>query len=267
MSADVHPRIRARRRQVREDGAHRRLRWVLAVMLAVGLAGLGYWLLQSPLLAVDRILVHGDVERSVVTARAAGAGLEVGAPIAFVRQGAVAEAIAADPLVADVRVEVRYPHEVAILVAGHRPLAWVDTGEGWLHVTAEGHVVAATAEPAAGPVLVAPGAAASPGEALGDPAALAGLRFVAGLPEGVAAVTRVSVLDGVLAATVADHAVTLGAPLRMADKAAAVAALTPVLDVPSAIDVSAPDRPAAAPLAADPPPPADDTEASVEGEG
>lgn len=260
MNVGVHPRIEARRREVREHGAHRRLRVVLALMLLVGLGGLGFWLLHSPLLAVDRIVVDGDVDEAVVLARAAEAGLEAGEPIAFVRRGAVAAAVTADPRVAEVRVDVHYPDEVAILVAAHRPLAWVDTGQGWLSVTAGGHVVATAPEAGAGPVVAAAVDGAAAGDRLTDRELLGGLEFVAGLPEHVAAATRVDAGDGGLVAEVAGHQVALGAPVRMADKAAAVAALVATLDAPGAIDVSTPDRPAVAPLTAQ-------AEASLEAEG
>lgn len=267
MSVDVHPRIQERRRQVHEEGAHRRLRWVLALMLLVALAGLGYWLLHSPLLAVERIVVDGDVDREVVLARAADAGLEVGDPIAFVHRGAVAEAVAADPRVAEARVDVRYPGEVTILVVGQRPVAWVDTGEGWLWVTAGGDVVAAAPEPGPGPVVAGAGGGAGPGDTLSDAGVLAGLEFAASLPPELAPAVTIDARDGVLAARVGDHQVALGAPFRMADKAAAVGALVAALDVPSSIDVTTPDRPAATELGPAPPPEDDQSDASVEGEG
>ncbi len=53
----------------------------------------------------------------------------------------------------------------------------------------------------------------------------------------------------------------------MADKAAAVGALITSLDVPSAIDVTTPDRPAVSPQGAAEAPPDADPEASLEGEG
>lgn len=267
MSVDVHPRIEARRRQVHEEGAHRRLRGVLALMLLLALGGLGYWAIHSPLLAVDRIAVEGDVDAAVVLARAADGGLEVGDPIAFVRRGAVAASVEADPAVAEVRVEVHYPDEVTILVAGHRPVAWVDSGSGWLWVTRGGHVVAEAPEAGAGPVVAGVVAGAGAGDAITDAAVIAGLELATGLPPDLAAATRVDARGDTLVAHVGDHEVTLGGPVRMADKAAAVAALAAALEAPSAIDVTTPDRPAVAPLGAAPPPSDDRSEGSLEGEG
>lgn len=249
MNVGVHPRIEARRREVREHGAHRRLRVVLALMLLVGLGGLGFWLLHSPLLAVDRIVVGGDLAEAEVTALAATGGLEIGDPIAFVERGAVTDALLADPRVAAARVVVRYPHEVAIDVVAHRPVAWVAAGSAWLHVTASGHVVASAGEPGPGPRVGVSGLDAEPGATLvGD--AAAAVEFVAALPPDLGADARVEAGERGLVAVVAGHDVVLGAPVRIADKAAAVTALTKVVEDGAALDVSAPDRPAVRPPAA-----------------
>ncbi len=265
MSIEVHPRIEARRREVHEHGTHRRLRWVLALMLLLGLAALGYWLVQSPLLAVDRIVVTGDLDQATVVGVAADAGVKVGDPIAFVRGGRLRAALVADPRIADARVSVHYPHEVAIVVLAHRPVAWVESLGGWLHVTAEGHVTAIAGEPGAGPRVAVGPARASAGQLVRDGDALAAVAFVARLPADLAATATVGVADRGLVAVVAGHDVVLGAPVRMADKAAAVVALAGVVEPGAALDVSAPDRPAVLPPSGSEPPADEPAEAPVEG--
>ncbi len=261
MSTGAHPRIEARRRGVAEQSARRRLRWVLAALFAAFVGAMGHWVVQSPLLALDRFDVRGDLAADEVAAVAAAAGVEVGDPIIFVRPGRLRDHLLADPRVADARVTVRYPHEVAIDVLAHRPVAWLRAAPAsWLHVTPDGHVVAVATSPGAGPTVEAPTADLAAGDRLSDPEALAALAFVAALPDDVAGATTVTAADGVLAATVAGHDVVLGAPTRMVDKAAVVAALLADATAGTALDVTAPDRPAMTATS-------DESELEVEAEG
>ncbi len=260
----IDPRIAERRRQVKEQGARHRLRWALAVIVVLSLGLGGWWLIQSPYLAVEQIAVAG-AEHADVPAALARADLRPGMSVVWVRTGRVEAELRADPWVRDAAVEIDYPHVVEVTVLEHEPFATAATPDGWRLLAADGAVLEALAEPAAGLGVVEGAAPVRPGVVVDDPATQAGLRFLAGLPAAQRAGAHVTVSGPALVAVVAERTVVLGTLLDIEAKAAATAALLAGgIDEGWSLDVSAPGRPALVPPLL-PSPPEPEVEDAAEG--
>ncbi len=243
MSA-IDPRFAARRREVRERSARHRLRWVLVAMLLAALGALGWWVAHSPLLAVTSIDVQG-MERDAAIRLAAEGGLEEGVSTLWLRPGRIEAALRADPWVADARVSIEYPHTVALTVLLHDPVAAVQASDGsWMAITEGGAVVAHLEEPAGRAAVTGAGLSlVRPGTVIGAPEVVAAAAFAAALPDGLD--VNLNLEGTLIAGVVAGHPVMVGRPNRIADKAAAVAALLGAgIPEGAEIDVVAPDRPA-----------------------
>lgn len=244
MSVTVDPRFTARRRTVREQSARRRLRWVVLTLGLLLGAGGGVWLLQSPMLDVDRVVVNGS-RHADVAGILDRAGVRLSQPMVSVRTGKAEELLMADPWIRSADVDTDWPATIRVEVVEHRPVAWVEGSEGWLLTAADGAVVATAPEATPGEAVISVPASAAPGDILADPLTLAALQFVASLPPALSRGVGLSVGDRGLVAVVSGFAVRLGGVDRPADKAAITAALISSGVAPgSALDVSAPNRPA-----------------------
>jgi len=221
-------RIAARRRDVQEDGARHRLRRLMYVLLVMALVAGGIWLLFSPLMAVDEILVVGTA-RSNANAILTDAGVEQGVPTVSIRARTVEEALRADPWIIDADVAVTWPGSVEVVVLEHRPVAWVATDDAWLLVAATGEILRTADEPPATAarieLLGTPWGA--PGTVVDDPAATGASLFVASLPGDMRSGLVITGTARSLWAQAAGHQIRLGRPVDMAEKAAA---LTAILD-------------------------------------
>ncbi len=238
-------RIAARRRSVREATARRRLKWTLWLLVAALLVGGVAWLLQSPVLSVERIAVSG-VARSTVDDRLGASGVAVGRPLISINADAVEEDLEADPWVAVAAVRVVWPDTVEVEVLEHVPAAWLRATDSWFLVAASGAVLESAPLADAPPDTTLPvveiALAAAVGTSLDDPAALGAIEFLHTLGDPDAVVTGRP--QGIFA-TVAGHEVRLGGPTDMADKAVALTALLDQgLTEGAAIDLLSPWRPA-----------------------
>ena len=262
MSVTVDPRIAERRRDVREVGARRRLRWIILVLGLLLGAGGAIWAVQSPLLDVDTILVSGG-EHADVAAHLASTGVDLGRPMIGVRTGRAETALTSDPWIRDADVDLQWPGTVLVTVVEHRPVAWVGGPAGWMLAAVDGAVVLTTAEPAPGEARVRGDVAVDPGGVIADPTVLSGLEFVAALPPSLSTGVVVERGERGVVASLGGVTVRLGGTDRPADKARVAAAI--IADgVPagSLVDVSAPARPAVL----EPVPDAGNTQPPVEDE-
>ena len=245
MSATIDRRIAGRRRDVREESARRRLRWLLALVVAGSLVGVAAWLVyQSSYLAVREVSIDGQV-RSQVDAVLEARQVVHGVPTIRVQAAALEAALLADPWVAAASVTVTWPGSVAVAVLEHEPAAWVAVADAWLLTSSSGVVLEVADRPSTGlPHISVGSAAAAPGETV-DAVAIAALEFVIALPEEIAENASISGSAAVLGGHVAGHDVLLGYPTEMAAKARSLSAVldSSVSDGAEIVLISA-DRPA-----------------------
>ena len=239
-------RIAARRHVVREAGARRRLRWLLAVLVLAGAAAFVTWLLfQSSILAVRDVVISG-ADQAPVAEIIAQHGVEAGIPTVSVDAAALEAELLAHPWVADARVRVTWPGTVEASVVEHRPVGWVGSPDGWLLVSGTGAVLdRAAAVPEGAPTVAIVSLAGDVGDTLQEPATLAALDFVSRLPADVILGVAVVGAPDRLEAIVGGHRVDLGHPSRMDEKAAALlVVLEAGLADGAAVSVVSPTRPA-----------------------
>jgi len=242
----VDPRIERRRRTVRENTLHRRLRTILWLCVLGALVGAVVWVLQSPLLEVRTIGVYG-VNRSSVAEALQNAGVEVGSPMVRVSVAKLEILLEEDPWVASAHVERTFPHTVEIDVSERSVAAGVTSRSGWMLLSMDGIVL--------GPADSLPDGAArlvmenvDPGPAGEPPQSemiAGGLEFATTLRPDLRGGVSIRIRDGELWASMDSVSVRLGPPLEMAAKAKALEALleTGVPDG-AVINLIAPSRPA-----------------------
>jgi cell division protein FtsQ len=246
----VDPRIAARRREVQEHRATGSLRRTLWLLALASLVGVVVWVVRSPLLAVESVVVRG-VSSSSARAVLAEAGVVPGIPLASVDTGAVEAALLADPWIRSAVVVRSWPDRVEVRIEERHPVAWVRRGDGWAWLAADGVALGSSAEPVeGGPLVVGPG-----GEPVGegiDRRLGAALAFLDALrPDLVTG--AVVVLNEDLTVEVAGMMVRLGAPVDVEAKARVLAAvLDEGLEPGSTITLVAPSRPAVLPPGVEP---------------
>ena len=121
-TAAIDPRIRARRVAVLRARGRRRLRILIALVAALAAGAAAWGASLSPVFDVDRITVAGvDSSRTAAILRVAG--LEAGMPMAFLETGGAERAVAALPWVKSARVRKDWPATVYIEVVPRVPIA------------------------------------------------------------------------------------------------------------------------------------------------
>jgi cell division protein FtsQ len=170
-----HPKIRARRIEVRRDEGRRRRIRLLVVALVLALVGLAVGVARSPVLDVDRVEVAGTVRTTPAEIRRA-ARISPGAAMIDLDTGAAAERIEARPWVARATVERRWPSAVEVRVTERRAVAQAQVGGRWRVLDRSGRVLAEQAEADPGLVVVGGISPGPPGSSVGrrDGLALAG---------------------------------------------------------------------------------------------
>ena len=241
-------RIAERRHEVTEERARGRLRWLIWLVLLVVVVAATIWLMNSPILSIRTVTVTG-AERTDPGAIADGLGVRPGTPTISVRGGAIEAALLESPWVADVDVTVSWPGSVEIDVRERVPVATISTDLGAFNVALDGVLIERTASGPIPPIVHSDRAGASrEGDRISHAGTLGAVEFVAGLPPTLQRSTTVTVSGDTVDALVDQYTVSLGRPIDMAFKAAAVDALIATgLDAGSRIDVTAPSRPAVAP--------------------
>jgi cell division protein FtsQ len=221
------------------------MRWMLAVLALVSLAGVAGWLVfQSSFLAVSEVVIEGDIRsraREIVAAEGVGQGIAT----IRVRPNTLEEALRADPWIAAADVRVTWPGTVDVVILEHTPAAWVQAGEEWLLTSTDGVAVERHLLPRADSPRIEVGTTAPPLGTAVDATALAALEFVSVLPDDLADGAVVRGSGEALLGLVAGYEVVLGYPGDMTAKAAALVALLEAGVAEGAkINVVAPDRPA-----------------------
>jgi cell division septal protein FtsQ len=174
------------------------------------------------------------------------AGVEEGVAMISVRAGTVEDALLEDPWIARAEVRVTWPREIDVVVLEHEPLAWLSGSPGT--IVAQGGAVLSTADAAGDlPVITADAGTLTAGDQIEDAATAAALEFIARLPEELRHGVTMQVRTSSLTATVAGHAVELGSPVDMGEKALALAAvLGDGIPDGATVNLVSPTRPAVA---------------------
>ncbi len=220
----VDPRLAARRQEVHESWARRRMRWLVALALAFLLAGGAYALLRSPWLAVRTIDVRG-VDSSQAAQILESHGVVEGVATVSVRAAAVEAALLADPWVARAQVVVTWPGSVDVTIVERRPAAWVEVAGGWLLVGEDGVVVDRGTPPEGAPVMKAVLADLSPGDLIDDAEAVAAVQFLGLLPPELVVGAEARATPGGIEADVGGHRVVLGNRSDIPEKVATLVAI------------------------------------------
>ena len=195
------PRIQARRVRVERQRGHRRLGMLLAVLAAAGLSAGVVSVLHSRLFAARSVVIAGAVNTSRSEILAVS-GLDKEPPLIDVNAGAISLRVDRLAWVLSASVKVEWPSTVAVSVVERVPVAARHLlGGDYAVLDSTGRVLAdESSRPAGLPLVVLPGASASPGSSLGASARDL-LVAAAQLPESL--VPRVneivdSVTDGVV---------------------------------------------------------------------
>jgi cell division protein FtsQ len=149
--SDVTSRLQLRRRDTRRRWV---LRWLAAGLVLAVLAGAGYVVGFSSLLAVKTVSVSGTAlltTSDVVDAAAVG----IGTPLVRLDTDAVADRVAGLPAVAAVTVTRSWPDTVRIVVTERKARLAIPAGGGYLLADATGVVFEAVASAPSGLVVVA----------------------------------------------------------------------------------------------------------------
>ena len=241
-------RIAERRHEVTEERARGRLRWLIWLVVAVGLVAAAIWFVNSPILSIRTVTVTG-AEQTDPVAVAEGLGVRSGTPTISVRAGDIKSALLASPWIAEADVSVSWPGSVEIHVRERVPVASVTTDLGRFNAAADGVLVEQVDDNAVPPIILTDQlGAAREGDRVVHAGTYGALEFVAALPPSLRRATTVTVLGSSAEAVIGDYLIVLGRPAEMAFKAAAVEALVATgLEAGSRIDVTAPNRPAVAP--------------------
>lgn len=173
---------RMRRRFARRQWARRwlSLRYVLALVLVVGLVGTGAWLvLGSSVLQVHQVDVSGNKLLSVGEVRRA-AGVTTGEQVALVDLERARDRVAALAPVKSVQVNRAWPDRIEVRIVERTPVAVVEIGGRLRGLDADGVVFREYARPPRGLPRVRPTTAAG-ADALREAATVVG-----SLPEELA---------------------------------------------------------------------------------
>lgn len=227
-TSPTHPRIRARRIEVRRDEGRRRRRRLLGVMAALGFACGVAALVRSPALDVDHITVAGaDNTGSAAILRAAA--IDRGEPMIEVNGGTVARRLRALPWVREASVRRGWPGTVRIRIVERDAVAQVLAGSrGWAAVDSDGRVLRTFRVPRSDLVPIEGTSAGEPGTSLGV-ASRPAVGLAALLPPDLAAVVAtISTRSGgelAMHLKVDNIRVRVGPPTELEAKVQALAAL------------------------------------------
>jgi cell division septal protein FtsQ len=147
--APVDPRVRERWIEARRAEGRRRLRWVVALLVVVGILAAAWGVTMSPLLDVDRIEVTGAVHASTAQVESA-AGIHDGDPLVWLDAAGAVDGVQSLPYVRTAKVERSWPDAVRIVVVERVPAAWVEHGGRRGIVDGTGRVLALVDAPPAG---------------------------------------------------------------------------------------------------------------------
>lgn len=234
-----------------EPAADRHLRrprrWPLIVMILIAVGAVGA--AHSPLMAVDTVEVVGAT-RSAVRQIVDATGVGPGALLLWVNAGAIEQAAATDPWVADVRVNRIWPNRVVVEVIEHQAVAWIEGVQGWMLVSRDGTVLERSEGPGSG-LLLAELAFPDrlPGDRPMDPAWHEVVQMALVLSDDIGGTLKLEMRGAEMWTSAFGYDVRLGHPIDLADKGRTLRAMV-AEEIPEGaiIDVSSPLRPAIIPL-------------------
>ena len=236
----LDPRIEERARRVREKEenlAVRRAVWLLGVMTVVGVV---IWFLHSPYLAVQRVVVTGEVD-SAVSERVVAGGLIEGAPMFSVDTESIREVVLSDPWVGSAEVEKEWPNTVSVTVEERYPVAWVLSSEGWRALSLDGVALDVDPEQVMPHITGLAGAVLD----LSHPSIGPALEFVEHLRPDLRLGTVIEIHGQQVTAEVAKRIVRLGRASDLDEKASVLVVLVDdYTDPGSVINLFSPLRPA-----------------------
>lgn len=247
-----HPRLAARRVAVARASGRRRLRRAVAVLALLALAGGGWTLVHSPLLAARHVRILGAAHTPVAEVLAV-TGLGSSPPLVDVDPGAEAAALRQLAWVRAASVTRNWPDGVTVSIVERRPTAALPLVAGrFVLADASGRVLAAgVARPKGLVEVLAPARRARPGGQLpaSDDALLA---VAAGLPpslRGEVQAVEPEEGGGVLLRLTAGPLVELGSAGDLAEQAVALATLLAKVPMEGilTIDLRVPDAPVLTP--------------------
>lgn len=244
MRAVVDPRFAARRIEVREGWARRRLRWLATIIGAVIVVAVGYALLQSPWLAIRTVAVEGAANAGI-SQILEDHSVHAGMPTVAVRPAALEDALRTDPWVADVDVVVTWPGSLEIRVLERQPAAWARTTTGWALIAFDGMLLELDVREGDAPALLSDTGPRRIGEMISDEDQLGALNFLGLLPPDLAVAATAEVLPTGIEATVAGHRVLVGNGRDIPDKVATLVAIlqSDAAEHDGVINVVSPTRP------------------------
>lgn len=123
-AARPHPRVQARREEVRRRRGRRRVRAAVAVLVLFSVVGAGWLAIQSGLLDVDSVEVRGVHHADPAEVREVS-GVTSGEALLLVDRGAVAGRIEELPWVLAADVSLSLPGRLVIEIEERSPVAWV----------------------------------------------------------------------------------------------------------------------------------------------
>jgi cell division protein FtsQ len=243
----MEPRVAERRRSVSEDRARKRLRWILAVIVAIAVVLGVLWLVRSPVLSIRQVEISGS-QHSDPAGAVRVLGMGIGTPTIDVERDAIAAEILHDPWVESVVVSVSWPGSVTIEIVERTPIAPVLAGDQWVLVGRDGGVVMVVGDPSSSDAMVSiDQGSITPGTVVTDAAVLGALQFIESLPAGRRIGLALKMEGAGLVADTGGHRIRLGRPVDMVLKASVLDRLLDAGIPPdSTVNLIAPLRPAVA---------------------
>ena len=243
----MEPRVAERRRSVSEDRARKRLRWILAVIVAIALVLGVLWLVRSPVLSIRQVEISGS-QYSDPAGAVRVLGMGIGTPTIDVERDAIAAEILHDPWVESVVVSVSWPGSVTIEIVERTPIAPVLAGDQWVLVGRDGGVVMVVGDPSRSDAMVSiDQGSIAPGTVVTDAAVLGALQFIESLPAERLIGLALKMEGAGLVADTGGHRILLGRPVDMVLKASVLDRLLDAgIPHDSTVNLIAPLRPAVA---------------------
>jgi len=254
-TVSLDTRLRERRIDVARSEGRRRLRRLLAALLALIVMSVMWIVAHSSLVGVRTISLSGmqRTDRAAVLDAMASVGVQDGTPMLDADLDAARRAVEALPWVEAARVTKHWPARVEVTITERRPVAASAAADGtWRLVDRTGRVLDRLAELKPGiPTVFGSAEPGEPGSALPPQARLA-YEAIARVPSSLAGEVVSTAWDdsGAAAAVLANGQMALlPGPERLGDAFIALDALLAAGDVPAGlIDLRVPTNPVITPV-------------------
>lgn len=242
----IDPRLAERRKAVAEDRAQRNVGRALRMVLYAALIAAAVWLIFSPFLSISQVRTAGIV-RSDAYSILADQSIVAGTPMVMIRTSQAETALLEDPWIRDARVYRNWPNEAIVRVTERKPVAWVQTSDGWSRHAGDGFAVPSASTPDDTlPVVRLPYVLTA--DAAGSAMVQGAVEFFSVLAPSYGQLAEMRLQDSELWVSVGGHEVRLGRPVDMEAKARTLEVmLGEELPPDSTIVLIAPANPAVSP--------------------